>query len=209
MKLVDRSVTDLLAAFRSSEPTPGGGSASALAAAIGASLLAMVAAIPKPRAATEEDLERLQAAGARCAALSDDLTALVDRDSEAYDLVLSAYRRLKATDAEKAARTAAIQDALKAAIAAPLSVMRASAAAIEQAVVVARYGSRSASSDVQVGIELLTAGLRGAKLNVAINLGGVRDAAYAEGVRREAAEFERAAAHEADAARAALARDSG
>ena len=66
MRLTDRSVRDLLQAFRSSEPTPGGGSASALAAATGASLLAMVAALPKSRAATEEDVERLTAAGARC-----------------------------------------------------------------------------------------------------------------------------------------------
>ncbi len=56
MKLTDRTFTDLLAAFRSSDPTPGGGSASALAGAVGAALLAMVAGLPKPRAATEEDI---------------------------------------------------------------------------------------------------------------------------------------------------------
>ena len=87
MKLTDTTVTDLLAAFRSPEPTPGGGSAAALAGAIGASLLAMVAGLPKSRAATAEDAARLKAAGERCAALAAELEALVDRDSEAYDLV--------------------------------------------------------------------------------------------------------------------------
>ena len=196
MKLTERRVDDLLQAFRSPDPTPGGGSAAALAGAIGASLLAMVAGLPKSRAATEEDVERLQAAGRRCAAIAGDLTTLVDRDSEAYDLVVGAYRQPKGTDEEKAARSAAIQQAMRAAIAAPLDVMRACAAAAEQGVVVAALGNPSASSDVRVGFELLGAGLRGAKLNVEINLGSVKDAAYVETVRREVEEFERAIAHE-------------
>jgi len=196
VKLTERRVDDLLQAFRSPDPTPGGGSAAALAGALGASLLAMVAGLPKSRAATEEDAERLQAAGRRCAAIADDLTTLVDRDSEAYDLVVGAYQQPKRTDEEKSARSAAIQQAMRAAIAAPLDVMRACAAAAEQGVVVAALGNPSASSDVRVGFELLGAGLRGAKLNVEINLGSVKDAAYVETVRREVEEFERAIAHE-------------
>ena len=201
MKLTERRVDDLLQAFRSPDPTPGGGSAAALAGAIGASLLAMVAGLPKSRAATEEDVERLQAAGRRCAAIAGDLTTLVDRDSEAYDLVVGAYRQPKGTDEEKAARSAAIQQAMRAAIAAPLDVMRACAAAAEQGVVVAALGNPSASSDVRVGFELLGAGLRGAKLNVEINLGSVKDAAYVETVRRDVEEFERAIGHESSAIR--------
>jgi methenyltetrahydrofolate cyclohydrolase len=201
VKLTERRVDDLLQAFRSPDPTPGGGSAAALAGAIGASLLAMVAGLPKSRAATEEDVERLQAAGRRCAAIAGDLTTLVDRDSEAYDLVVGAYKRPKGTDEEKAARSAAIQQAMRAAIAAPLDVMRACAAAAEQGVVVAALGNPSASSDVGVGFELLGAGLRGAKLNVEINLGSVKDAAYVETVRREVEEFERAIGHETSAIR--------
>src|SRR5437762_3144726 len=133
---MDRTVSDLLSAFRSSDPTPGGGSASALVGAVGASLLAMVASLPKSRAATEEDAERLKAAGDRCAALSAELAALVDRDSEAYELVVAAYRMPKASADEKAARAAAVQQAMRAAIAAPLDVMRACAAAAEQGVVI-------------------------------------------------------------------------
>lgn len=185
MKLIDRTVSDFLAALRSSEPTPGGGSASALAGATGAALLAMVAGIPKPRATTDRDLERLQAAGTRCAELSERLATLVDRDSDAYDLVMGAYRLPKQTDQEKATRTGRIQDALCEAIAAPLEVMRASRDAIEQAAVVAAHGNRNAASDVQVGLELLGAGLRGARLNVEINLGSVKDQEYAARTRAE------------------------
>ena len=168
MKLIERSVTDFLAAVRSPDPTPGGGSAAALAGAAGASLLAMVAGLPKSRAATEEDLERLRAAGERCVAAAASLEALIDRDAEAYDLVMSAYKKPKATDADKAARSAAIQAAMREAIAAPLEVMRTAAAAAEQGVVIAALGNPSASSDAQVGFALLGAGLRGAKLNVEI-----------------------------------------
>ena len=187
MRLTDRSVHDLLAAFRSSDPTPGGGSASALSGAVGASLLAMVASLPKPAAASAEDLERLKAAGARCVELAGQLEALIDRDSEAYELVVGAYRLPKITDDQKKVRAEMIQDALRAAIDAPLAVMRASATTLEQGAVIARFGNPSASSDVQVGMELLRAGQKGAKLNVEINLGSVTDAEYAGRVRGELA----------------------
>jgi formiminotetrahydrofolate cyclodeaminase len=185
MKLTERTVHDLLGAFRSSEPTPGGGSASALTGAVGSSLLAMVAALPKPAAADAAELQQLQAAGARCTELAQQLESLVDRDSDAYDLVVSAYRLPKATEEEKRARAERIQQALRAAIDAPLDVMRACAAAAEQAPVIAQLGNRNASSDVQVAVELLRAGLAGARLNVEINLGSVRDEAYARAVREE------------------------
>ena len=187
MTLTRKTVNALLEDFRSPAPTPGGGSAAALAGAVGASLLAMVAALPKPRATTGADLQSLRDASERCTALAADLEALVDRDSEAYELVVSAYRLPKATDDEKAARGRAIQDALKAAIAAPLDVMRACSAAIGLVSVLQAFANQNASSDVQVGLELLRAGLRGARVNVEINLGSVRDAAYAAEVAREVA----------------------
>jgi formiminotetrahydrofolate cyclodeaminase len=205
MKLTHLPFQDLLAAFRSSEPTPGGGSASALAGAVGASLLAMVTGLPKPRAGTAEDLERLAAAGGRCAAISEQLAALVNRDSDAYETVVAAFRLPKATDDEKAARTARIQEAMHLATETPLEVMRACADALEQAAVVAACGNRNASSDVLVGLELLGAGLRGAKLNVEINLPGLKDAAFVERVRSEAERLAAAAEVRAAAARQRLA----
>jgi len=187
MTLTHQTVSALLADFRSASPTPGGGSAAALAGALGASLLAMVAALPRPRATTDVDLRSLRDTGDRCAVLAAELEALVDRDSEAYELVVSAYRLPKATDDEKAARTRAIQDALRVAITAPLDVMRACSAALALVPMLQAHGNQNATSDVQVGVELLRAGLRGARVNVEINLGSVKDAAYAAGVAREVA----------------------
>lgn len=187
MKLTASSVSDLLAAFRSAEPTPGGGSAAALAGAAGASLLAMVAALPTPRAVSDAERERLKDAGVRCTALAVRLEALIDEDSEAYGLVLSAFRLPKTTDQEKAARAAAIQRALTAATESPLQVMRHCAEALEAAPAVAALGNANASSDVQVGLGLLRAALSGAQQNVAINLGSLKDAEYVGRVRAEAA----------------------
>jgi formiminotetrahydrofolate cyclodeaminase len=185
MKLTDRPFTDLLAAFRAPDPTPGGGSAAALAGAVGAALLAMVAGLPKPRAKSETDLAALRGAGASCADLSERLRVLVDKDTDAYDMLVSAYKLPKGTEEEKAARSRRIQEALRAATDTPLEVMRACASAIERADTVARLGNQNASSDVGVARELLRAGLRGAKFNVEINLENVKDAGYVETVRRE------------------------
>jgi formiminotetrahydrofolate cyclodeaminase len=187
MKLTQRPLTDVLAAFRSPDPTPGGGSACALAGAIGASLLAMVGGLPNARTKDDEDVLRVRTSSHRCTELAEQLTALVDRDSEAYALVVGAYRLPKSTDAEKSARSARIQEALRDAIEAPLDVMRASAEALTHGAVIAELGNANASSDVQVGVEMLRAALRGAKLNVDINLGSVKDAGYGEEVRTEVA----------------------
>jgi methenyltetrahydrofolate cyclohydrolase len=187
MPLTQKSVSDLLAAFRSPDPTPGGGSAAALGGAAGASLLAMVAALPKPQASSDEDIAALQRAGARCTDLALQLERLVDKDTDAYDLVVGAYRMPKATDEEKSARTAGIQAALQAATEAPLEVMRRCSEALGFADTVARLGNANASSDVKVAVALLGAGLAGAHENVEINLGSMKDAAYVQRVRQESA----------------------
>jgi methenyltetrahydrofolate cyclohydrolase len=204
MSLSERPVVAFLEAIRSPVPTPGGGSASALAGALGASLLAMVAGMTKHRAASEEDVDRLQAAGTRSAELSARLTTLIDRDSDAYDLVVGAYKLPKGSDADKTARAVRIQEALTAAIDAPLDVMRASAAAVDAAAVVAAFGNPNAASDVGVALELLSAAARGARLNVEINLDTITDAAYADRVRGEAAALAAACEGGAAAARKRL-----
>lgn len=183
--LVDLTVRDLLASFSSSAPTPGGGSASALASAVGTSLLLMVAGLPKTRTNSDEDRTRLAAATAALAPLAEQLADAIDADAAAYDAVVAAYRLPKSSPDEQQARTTAIQRALRAATDVPLGVMRLSAKALEQAVIVAAHGHAAAASDIGVARSLLRAGGQGARLNVEINLDGVKDAAYAETIRSE------------------------
>lgn len=193
MRLTTVSVSELLAAFRAAEPTPGGGSASALAGAAGASLLAMVAGLPKPRATEPTDIERLKDAGSRATALAARLERLIDEDSDAYSEVVGAFKLPKGMADEKAARSAAIQRALTIATEAPLQVMRHCVEAIAIAPAVLALGNENAITDAQVGVALLKAGLHGAGANVEINLGSLKDAEYIARVRGELARLSNSA----------------
>jgi len=202
--LADQSVRDLLAAFSSPAPTPGGGSAAALASAIGASLLLMVAGLPRTRTGSEEDRSVLASAAAALAGIRDELTAAIDRDAAAYDQVVAAYKLPKASSEEQAARKAAIQRALRAASEVPLTVMRLSSSALEQAAAIAVHGHRAAASDVGVAIAVLRAGLQGAALNIEINVSSVTDAGYVESANAEVARLSARAGQAADAAEEVL-----
>ena len=202
--LADRSVRDLLEAFSSSAPTPGGGSASALGSAIGASLLLMVAALPKSRSGSEDDRAALASAAAALTGVRDQLTDAVDADTAAYDLVVAAYKLPKVSSEDQLARKAAIQRALRGATDVPLGVMRLSASALDQAAVIAVHGHRAAASDVGVAVALLRAGVQGARLNIDVNVGGVSDAAYVDAARAEAARMADRAERAAGSAETAL-----
>jgi len=182
--LIDRSVRDILAAFSSSDPTPGGGSASALASALGTSLLIMVAGLPKTRSGADAERAALAAATPTLIDLRDRLTAAIDEDTAAYDRVVAAYKLPKATPGQQQARQDAIQQALRAATEVPLTVVRWSAKALRVAETVATNGHAAAASDVGVATALLRAGLHGARLNVEINLDSVKDEAYVDETRR-------------------------
>jgi len=186
------SLAQLLDAFASNQPVPGGGSAAALAGAIGASLLIMVAGLPKTRHGTDEERSALTAAAARLRPLRDELASLIDRDSEAYTSVINAYRLPRSTDAEQAARRNAIDEAMRAATEAPLATIRACERAMREAEVVASSGAASASSDVAVGIELLKTAARGAGMNVDTNLAAVKDAEYVKRASQEQRDLEQA-----------------
>ena len=172
------TVAELLAALASPEPTPGGGTAAAIAGAMGTSLLVMVAGLAKSKNNTDEEKAALAKARAAIEPIIARLTGLADADSAAFDAVMTAYRLPKATDLDKAARTRAIQAALRGATDIPLETLRACAGALEHARAVAAYGNRSADSDVGVAIGLLKAAAAGAAANVRINLEGLKDEGF-------------------------------
>jgi methenyltetrahydrofolate cyclohydrolase len=184
--LRDLPLADLLAAFSSPDPTPGGGSAAALSSAVGASLLLMVAGLGKTRNGSDEDRATLTAARQELSALRARLTAAIDADAAAYNGVVAAYKLPKSTADEQTARKEAIQQALRAATDVPLEVMRQSVRALEAATAVAQHGYKSAASDVGVAIAMLRAGMTGARLNVGINLESIGDTSYRTNVDADA-----------------------
>ncbi|NQW02790.1 MAG: cyclodeaminase/cyclohydrolase family protein [Acidobacteria bacterium] len=183
--LTDRTVTGLLEAFSAADPTPGGGSAAALAGATGAALLAMVAGMPKSRTNAVAERQALGVAAAELLKLRHLLTDLIDRDASAYDLVIAAFRKPKGTDQEKAERRAAIQEATRVATEVPLETIRACVSAIREGRATATHGNSSAASDVKVGYRLLIAAAEGARDNVDINLSGLTDVALQTVIRDE------------------------
>src|SRR5258708_12500024 len=130
--LADKSARELLNAFASSAPTPGGGSAAALASAVGASLLQMVASLPKTRSNTDDDRAALAAASSALIGIRAQLTDAIDADSGAYDQVVAAYKLAKSSAAEQSARKSAIQRALRAAPHLPPPLIRLPSHALHQ-----------------------------------------------------------------------------
>lgn len=183
--LIDRTVPSLLDAFSAADPTPGGGSAAALTGATGAALLAMVAGMPKSRTNAIVEREALDQAHTELLKVRDALMELIDRDASAYDLVIAAFRKPKATDEEKVERKAAIQDATRVATEIPLETIRVCVTAMREGRAAHTHGNPSAASDVKVGFRLLLAAALSAKDNVEINLGGLSDTTLQSSLRDE------------------------
>jgi formiminotetrahydrofolate cyclodeaminase len=205
MKFAEMSVAQLLDALSSSEPTPGGGTAAAIAGAMGASLLVMVTGLAKSRNNTDEEKAALGNARDVLVPLTADLARLADADSEAFNAVMAAYRLPKGSDDEKAARSRAIQDALRGATVVPLDTLRTCADALAQAQAVAQHGNRSAASDAGVAIGLLRAAAAGAYANVRANLDSIKDEGFKSTTDAEAARLSSAAEGDASTAMQALA----
>jgi methenyltetrahydrofolate cyclohydrolase len=200
----DLSVTSFLDALASSEPTPGGGTASAVAGAMGASLLMMVAGLAKSRNNTDEEKAALANARTGAATLRSQLLTLADDDAAAFNEVMAAFKLPKATDEEKAARTAAVQAAFRRATEVPFETLRVAAATLAHAEVVADGGNRSATSDVGVAVGLLEAAAAGATMNVLINLGSLKDRELVARVEGEVSTLNEAVAKRTATARASL-----
>ncbi len=174
----------------SAEPTPGGGSAAALAGALAGALTAMVARLSMGRGADDELLDQSVRTAEQAA---QTLLALVDRDAEAFDRVMAAMRMPRGSDPEKASRQAAVQEALQNATAVPLTTAEQALLVLALAPEIARIGNPNAVSDMGVAALLAHAAVRGALLNVAINAKSIKDAGYRRDAAARAGELERRA----------------
>ncbi len=201
-RLTDRPFRELLAAFASSAPTPGGGSAAALTASVAFALLTMVTRMPRTRTGTDDERTTLDRVSEETQRLGEHAVQLVDDDAASYEEVVAAYRLPKTTDDEKTARRAAIEAALRGAAEVPLDVMRACQAGLVSAIDVAKSGNPAAGSDVAVAVELLMAATRSAALNVRENLKSIREVGYVDGVGAEVERLEASAVELAKDARA-------
>lgn len=184
---VDRFVDEV----SSESPAPGGGSVAALAGSLAAGLAAMVANLTVGKRGYDAAWAELAAVAERGQALKDRLLRAVDEDTEAFNAAMAAMRMPKGTPEEQAARDAALEAGYQQAARVPLATAGLCLEAIDLAGLVAAKGNRNSASDAGVAALMGRAGVEGAVLNVLINLGSVKDAAFKATCRAETDDLSR------------------
>lgn len=179
MKLIEMSLKNFAEEVDSLSPAPGGGSCSAYITAIGVCLARMMANLSfnkkKYEAHSEEIKNEFKISFDSLENIKNELLTLVDKDTQAFNEVMKAFKLPKDTEEEKAIRKQAIQEATWLSIDTPQRVAELTLQAMHQMKIIYQYGNENALSDIGVGYNLCAAGAEGAILNVKINLGSVSD----------------------------------
>jgi glutamate formiminotransferase/formiminotetrahydrofolate cyclodeaminase len=189
-RLVDMSLTAFADETASESPAPGGGSIAAYVGALGISLGTMVANLSSHKRGWDDRWEEFSDHAERGQAMKEELLRLVDEDTAAFNGIMAAFALPKSTDTEKAARTAAIQNATKQAILIPLKVMQAAHASMSTLKAMAEVGNPNSVSDAGVGALCARSAVMGAHLNVRINAGGLHDKLFLEDILTKAQQLE-------------------
>jgi glutamate formiminotransferase len=173
--LVKMNVREFCNETLSDSPAPGGGSVAALMGALGASLGGMVANLSAGKRGWDDKLDYFSNWAVKAQQLKDELLSLVDEDTAAFNKVMDAFALPKESREEKAARSAAIEQATKYAVEVPLRVMETSFKSYELLFEMADKGNPASISDVGVGALATRACIEGASMNVRINLATLTD----------------------------------
>ena len=191
--LVDLTCAGFAEETSRESPAPGGGSISAYMGALGAALGTMVANLSAHKPGWDEQWEFFSDWAEKGKRVMNELLALVDEDTDAFNCIVAVFGMPKGTDEEKAARAAAMEKATLYATEVPLKTMKSSFRAFEVAGEMAEKGNPNSVSDAGVGALAARAAVQGAFLNVKINAAGLKDRAKAEALVSEAAEIAKAA----------------
>ena len=183
--LVDLTVREFLERVASGEPVPGGGSIAALGAALAAGLAEMVAHLTLGRQDDPVLDQEMNDLVDRARALREDLTRAVDRDSEAYEKVMLAYRMPKTTDESKRLRGEAIQEALKEAARVPLAVAETTVEILGLAGTAIKKGNKNAVTDGRASALMARSAVMAAIANVRINLQAITDDRFVQKTRAD------------------------
>ena len=188
MKLADMQVTQFCDVLASDAPAPGGGSTAALEGALGAALTAMVCGLTtvgRSREKYAEYQEFVLASQKKALDLKARFMDVMDRDTEAFNVVSAAFGMPKATDEEKAARSAAIQKGLEGCTRTPFEMLELAAETLELTAELLGKTNDSAASDLGVSALSMRAAIQGAWLNVLINIGSLKNKELAEDYRKK------------------------
>jgi formiminotetrahydrofolate cyclodeaminase len=183
-------LTDLASAA----PAPGGGAAAAVNAALGAALVEMVANLTIGKPAYADHEEHVRTVLANATDLRQQAVELIEADAAAFTALMATYKLPKATDEEKAARTAEIQRATAHAAEIPLQIAEIGAAVIKLAGQLPGRSNPNVLSDVAVAASAAAAAIESGAINVQINLGSIKDPAIADEIATRLARQEAAMA---------------
>ena len=177
----DQSLDQFLAELSSRAPTPGGGSAAGLAAAMGVALVEMVANVVGAR--DESEKARLDGFVAVCETTRATFLELMERDSSAFQQYMAAMKLAKETDEEKALRRSAMQTALKGSAVVPMDLAEKVCEFAELSNATFSSAPKDIASDLYVGSAMLEAAYQGAIANVHVNLAYIKDPTFVGDVR--------------------------
>ena len=184
MKLAEMQVTEFVNLMASDAPAPGGGSAAALEGALGAALTAMVCALTVGKKKYADVQELAVESQKKAEDLKARFVDVMDRDTEAFNAVSAVFAMPKDTDEQKAARKAAMQEALKGCTKTPFEMMQLACETLELTRSLVGRLNASAASDLGCSALALRAAIQGAWLNVLINISGIDDEAFAAEYRK-------------------------
>ncbi len=182
--MLKKSVVEFLEDVSSATPVPGGGSVSAIAGALSASLVRMVLNLTTSNKKYQEFHQFASENQIEASRISERLKKLVVEDAEAFEMVMSAYKMPKNTDEEKEVRRKAIEDATRNAIAVPLETGKQCIEILNIINRVIEKSNKNAISDLGVANLLAKAGCEGALYNVYINLSSISDTEYKEETKK-------------------------
>jgi formiminotetrahydrofolate cyclodeaminase len=175
MSLTEYNLKDFMNILASKEPAPGGGSASALAGAMGAALASMVANLTVGKEKYVEQEPLMQKIIQEADAIQKEFIKLIDLDTEAFNKVGAVFKMPKNSEEEKKKRQDAMQNALKDATITPLTIMEKALLSLRLIDEALGKTNPSAESDFGVGALCLKAAMQGGWLNVKINLGSIKE----------------------------------
>ncbi|MDG1405672.1 MAG: glutamate formimidoyltransferase [Planctomycetota bacterium] len=176
-RLIDLSVRDFCELTASESPAPGGGSVAAALGALGAALGAMVANLSSHKAGWDDRWEEFSDWAERGKKCHDELLSLIDKDTEAFNQIMATWKLPSSTDAEKAAKEIAAQEAVLNAIATPFRIMEVAVESLDVAAAMVEEGIPASLSDAGVAALCARSAVMGAYLNMKINSGDLSDAA--------------------------------
>lgn len=189
--LASSTVKGFLSELASSSPAPGGGSVAALSGALGAALSSMVCNLTIGKEKYLDVQDDIKKVLSKSEELRKKLTVLIDKDTQAFNDVMKAFKMPKETEEQKNKRSNAIQDGYKVAANVPLETARTCEEILDVAMIVAEKGNQSSITDAATSAIMAKAGVEGAILNVKINLGSIKDERFVEKMHKELDEIEK------------------